>query len=136
MSKLYDKYLNFKKQNPDQIYLFKSGIFYIALEDDALELSEQFNFKLTNLNDKVIKCGFPCSSINKYSHLFSLFNLNVKIIENSTNFDLNNYAENEILSDIIHSIKNIDINNLSVKDSYKFIENLKQKVKNIDTKLK
>ena len=33
MSKLYDKYLYLKKLDNSKIYLIKSGIFYIALED-------------------------------------------------------------------------------------------------------
>lgn len=35
MSKMYQRYLEFKKINPNQIYLFKSGIFYLFLADDA-----------------------------------------------------------------------------------------------------
>lgn len=33
MSKLYSLYENFKKENNQTIYLFKSGIFYIIKKD-------------------------------------------------------------------------------------------------------
>ena len=35
MSKLLAKYIELKKKNPDFVYLFKVGIFYIALDEDA-----------------------------------------------------------------------------------------------------
>ena len=60
MSKLYNIYLQEKSKNKDNILLFKSGIFYISIDDDALKLSSLFHLKLTNLNDSIKKCGFPC----------------------------------------------------------------------------
>lgn len=50
---------NVKTKILGKIYLFKSGIFYIALEEDATFLSELLGFKLTNFNETVMKCGFP-----------------------------------------------------------------------------
>lgn len=82
-SKLYNIYLNEKSKNHDNVLLFKSGIFYIALDSDAKNLSSLFGFKLTNLNDSVKKCGFPCSSINKYLNLFKSYNLNIKLIDHN-----------------------------------------------------
>ena len=35
MSKLYKKFLELKRSNNNKVYLFKSGIFYIALAEDA-----------------------------------------------------------------------------------------------------
>ena len=58
MSKLIKIYKDLKTQNNDKIYLFKSGIFYIFLDEAAKEMSKTFNFKLTNLNDEFVKCGF------------------------------------------------------------------------------
>ena len=66
MSKLYLIYKKLKEINKTTIYLFKSGIFYIALSDDAIFLSSKFNLKLTNLNSTILKCWFPVSSIDKY----------------------------------------------------------------------
>lgn len=59
MSKLIKMYKNLKTQNSEKIYLFKSGIFYIFLDEDAREMSKALDFKLTNLNDEFVKCGFP-----------------------------------------------------------------------------
>ena len=45
---MYNKYVDLKKQNSDKLYLFKSGAFYIFLEDDAITINKYVNFKLTN----------------------------------------------------------------------------------------
>ena len=66
MSRLYSIYESLKRKDNKTIYLFKSGVFYLALSDDAIYLSNKFNLKLTNLNDSIVKCGFPISSIDKY----------------------------------------------------------------------
>lgn len=48
MSKLFNIYLNEKKNNENIILLFKSGIFYIAIDKDATVLSQLLDLKLTN----------------------------------------------------------------------------------------
>lgn len=60
MSKLYEKYKSLKSENNDKLYLFKSGIFYIFLDEDAKKMSNFLNLKLTNLNESICKCRFPC----------------------------------------------------------------------------
>lgn len=133
MSKLHSIYLDFKKQNPDTLLLFKSGIFYLALDQDAIYLSELLNLKLTNLNNTVQKCGFPCNSLDKYLRLFKACNLNIKIIEidKNTAYTLKDYEQNTAYLEILNLIKKVDINTLSIPEAYAFIENLKKKVDDI-----
>lgn len=134
MSKLYNTYLELKKKDKEIIYLFKSGIFFIALDDDAYTLSKFFHFKITNLTDTVVKCGFPCSSFDKYSNLFLLHNLKVKIIElsNRVIYPLKDYTQTTKITELLNDIKSIDINTLSIQEAYQFIENLKNKVTKIN----
>ena len=134
LSKLYNTYLELKKQDEEIIYLFKSGIFFIALDNDAYTLSKIFNFKLTNLTDTVVKCGFPCSSFNKYSKLFLLHHLKIKIIEldNKVVYQFKDYVLNIKITELLNDIKSIDINTLSIQEAYQFIENLKNKVNKIN----
>ena len=54
MSKLFEMYNKLKTENNKIIYLFKSGIFYIALDEDAKFLSEKYNYKLTNLTSMMV----------------------------------------------------------------------------------
>ena len=74
MSKLYKSYKNLKQNNPNKIYLFKSGMFYISLQEDAEKLSDIFGFKITNLNEEVTKVGFPqlCLLRKAYSRSISI----------------------------------------------------------------
>ena len=133
MSKLYNTYLELKKQDSNSIYLFKSGIFFIALEEDAKTLSNLFHFKISNFTPSVIKCGFPCSSFEKYSNLFKTCNLKVKLIEpnQNTSYGLKDYKQNTHITELLNSIKSIDINNLSIQEAYNFLEKLQKSVKEI-----
>ncbi len=70
MSKLFDKYTELKRNNPSKYYLFKGGIFYIFIDQDAIHMSPILNLKLTHLNEKILKCGFPINNIDKYSSIF------------------------------------------------------------------
>lgn len=133
MSKLYSMYKNLKEKNSKKIYLFKSGIFYIALNNDAEILSTNFGFKITNLNDTVIKCGFPITSVDKYMKMFKYNNIDFDIIDPNSNtiFTPANYTINKSFIELLDSILSVDTDRLSVSESYKFIENLQAKSKEI-----
>ena len=133
MSKLYNTYLALKKQDSKTIYLFKSGIFFLALDKDAYTLSDIFHFKLGNLTDTVVKCGFPCSSFDKYSNLFKIHNLDFKVIEleNNTIYNFNEYKQNQSIVELLELISSVDVNNLSITEAYQWIEDIKNKVSDI-----
>ena len=80
MSKLFNNYISLKSQDSNKFYLFKSGIFYIFLDDDARAMSQQFGFKLSNLNNSVVKCGFPTNSLDKYIEKFKVAGYSVHIV--------------------------------------------------------
>ncbi len=130
MSKIYNIYLDLKKQNSKTIYLFKSGIFFIALDEDAYTLSNLFNFKINNFTPSVVKCGFPCNSLEKYMKIFKAHSLQVKIIEPNQNisYKLKEYNQSEAIIDLLNLIKSIDINTLSISEAYKFLEKLQNSV--------
>lgn len=132
MSKLLNIYNNLKKQNSDIIYLFKNGVFYLALEDDAKILSKEFNLKLTNLNDNAVKCGFPCSSFDKYYIKLKNLNKEFNIVEKDTISNATIYLENQMIKNILDEIIAINIDNLSVSEAYAFIEKLKDKALKIN----
>lgn len=145
MSKLYNKYIELKEKKTDDIYLFKSGMFYIALEDDALKLSEKLKLKLTNFGNKTLKCGFPQNSLNTYLKLFEENNIKYVIIENTTsdinktqinkinskltNFNSHNSNSKDINSEILYEIANLDINNFTLKDAFDKLYELHIKAK-------
>lgn len=133
MSKLYNNYLELKKEENSYIYLFKSGIFYIALQEDAKVLSQKFGLKLTNLNDTIIKCGFPSNSIDKYISLFTNNNIKFKIIDSkiNTSFSPTEYKQDTKTKELLNLINNTNPDLLSIKEAYSFIENIKDMAKEI-----
>lgn len=133
MSKLIDMYESLKEQNPNLIYLFKSGIFYLFLDDDAKTVSPILNLKLTNLNQSTLKCGFPCSSYDKYSTVFKIHNLKIKIIEtdNKIIYNLKDYNENIKVRNLLETIMSINTDTLSISETYKLIDEIIEKSKKI-----
>lgn len=136
MSKLYDTYLSLKaneKENLNTLYLFEAGIFFICLEEDAKKASQILNLKLTNLNQNVVKCGFPINSLNKYSNLLKLSGYTFKIVDTSKKevLSLTNYSIDNNINKLLEDISNIDTDNLSVKEAYNFIDSIKETAKTI-----
>mgnify|MGYP004455381587 FL=1 len=133
MSKLYEEYLKLKKDNNDVIYLFKSGIFYIALENDARTLNEKLGFKLTNLNENVVKCGFPQQKLDTYINIIKNLEFNVEIIDSKYEKigNYSDYLNNNKLKDVITQILNTDMDNISFRDSFYFLEKIKKEIEEI-----
>ena len=122
MSKLYMKYLEKKNIDKNKYYLFECGMFYIFIDDDAYKISKYVPFKITRLNENIVKCGFPKNSIDKYIEIFNNLELDVEIINNNDRGVINDK--------IIKMIKDIDIDNISplkaIEILYKFKELLNE----------
>ena len=91
MSKFYDNYLFLKANDANSnntLYIFKSGIFFILLDNDAKIASQILNLKLTYFTENVLKCGFPISSLEKYTNILEKTQYNFKIIDNIKNVRL------------------------------------------------
>lgn len=130
MSKLVKLYTKLKQENPNKLYLFKSGIFYIAIDDDALTLSELFDFKIIDLNSKSIKCGFPTNKISYYSGLLNINNIDFEIINSLETVAVQN--TNQVLyENIISEILKINFDEISFKDAFFKLQNLQEKLKNL-----
>lgn len=127
MSKLFEIYKKLKQNDNETLYLFKSGIFYIFLDNDAKIINKILGLKLTNLNDKIVKCGFPSNSLQKYIRLLSSANYKIKIIDNSTNtsFKLKDFIISADNLELLKTISNVNEDNLSIKDAFEFISNIK-----------
>ena len=124
MSKLFDKYNKLKKANPNKYYLFKSGIFYIFLDNDAKFMSNILQLKLTNFTPELVKCGFPINSLNKYMNIFKTLNYDVEIVNNSTN-NKSSFSNQIEVEKFIKEIANVNTNLLSVSEAYSFINKIK-----------
>ncbi len=138
MSKLYEKYLSLKRQDSSTLYLFKNGIFYIFLDEDAKKMSTLLNLKLTNLNESVLKCGFPINNLSKYSNLINLSGYKVSIVDSSSNeiHSSNEYILNSKVKDFVQEVSNIDLNTLSISEAYSFIEDINKQAKEFVKEMK
>ena len=116
MSKLYNRYKTLKNKE-DIVYIFKVGMFYVILDDDAKILSKLLNLKLIPLNSEVNKCGFPVNSLKKYEKILKENKVKYKIIEDSENKDLNQF---------LNKIKKYDIDNMTGIKALEFIYELKE----------
>lgn len=116
MSKIYDRYLELKKENQNYLYLFKSGKFYIFIADDADKINEYVVLKKTNLTKEICKCGFPDNSIEDYMRVFNNHNLNIKIIDSIDTVENN----------IIDKIKKLDIDKMSPIEALNFLNEVQK----------
>lgn len=132
MSKLYSKYLSLKKEtNSSKIYLFKSGIFYLFIDEDAKMMSPLLQLKLTNLNPTVLKCGFPVNSLEKYMPLLEQTGKTIEIIDLEKNISSSpkKFIITKDVKDFITYLSSQNSNNLSVKEAYQFIDDVVVKSK-------
>lgn len=107
MSKLHVEYLKRKKENDQLYYLFKSGMFYIFIDEDAEEISKFVPLKLTKFNNDIYKCGFPKNSLDKYLEVFKNLKLDVLVVEEcQSDKTSDRYKEK-----IIKKIKDLDLEN-------------------------
>ena len=130
MSKLFKNYVSLKAQDCSKFYLFKSGIFYIFLDKDARTMSQEFGFKLSNLNSSVVKCGFPSNSLDKYTEKFKSSGYNVHIVcdDDCLNFtnsiEVNHFINNQVFSKTINNFLNLNIDMLSISQAFDTLFNL------------
>ena len=138
MSKLYKRYLEFKKSDSSTFYLFKSGIFYIFLQEDAIKMSQLLQLKLTNLNETVIKCGFPVNNFNKYLEKIKSLEIPIAIIDSPVDppMSSSNYLLNGNVKNLINDLAIIDSNSLSISEVYALIDNLSLRAKEIAKEMK
>lgn len=127
MSKLYNIYINLKQEDSETLYLFKSGAFYIFLDEDAKIINNIFDLKLTNLNSEIVKCGFPTNSLQKYLKILNCTKYNIKIIDTTSNtlFNVKEFTINNDNINLLKTISTINEDNLSIKDAYEFITTIK-----------
>lgn len=128
MSRLYKRYNELKSTNANQLYLFKSGIFFIFLDNDAKLISKELNLKLTKLNDNIVKCGFPINSFQKYSDLLKELGFDFSIVDENYSIvtSTSNYLSNIEIVNMINKIKNIDINKTSPIQAFDILSNFKK----------
>lgn len=111
--------------------MFKSGIFYIFIDRDAIKISKKYGLKLTNLNRNIFKCGFPTNSLDKYMNVFQKIESRIVIVGpvELKQSDINYLKKDKVLKEI-NKIRNLDINQISPLKSFDILRKFKDVIDN------
>ncbi len=121
MSKIFNKYVELKKQNSEKMYLFKSGKFYIFLADDCERINQYVVLKKTNFSKECQKCGFPENVLDDYLRVFQNHHLEIEIIQDFTLKDTNS---------LYRYIESLDINKISPIEAFEHLVRIKEIAEN------
>lgn len=131
-SKLLQQYTDLKNKDASSIYLFRVGIFYNILNEDATFIHEKLGLKITPLGTNIFKCGFPISHIEKYITLLEKMEIKYQIINNlPSNTNVNNYVNDLEIKKILNTIKSLDMSNTTFHQSFDILLDIQKKLKNI-----
>lgn len=133
MSKIYDKYIQLKSSSnhkENTLYLFKSGLFFIFIDKDAQIISSLLNLKLGQLNDTIVKCGFPANSLQKYLKLLKSTPYRIEIVssENDKPLASKDYLYGKEVKNVVEEIIKTNIDSLSISEAYNFLYDIQCKL--------
>lgn len=132
MSKLLKQYEELKKYDASSIYLFRVGIFYNILNEDAKLINEKLGLKITDLGPSIFKCGFPVSQLDKYIILLNKMKIKYKVINNLPNdSNINDYLKNVEIKKILNKIVDMDLNNTTFQQAFNTLLDIQNKLKNM-----
>lgn len=131
MSKLLNQYTELKKNDDSSIYIFRSGIFYNCLNEDAHLLQNKLGLKITNLSPEIEKCGFPINSLSKYKTKLDYFNIKYVIVDEIPEPTITEYYNNIEIKKILNKIRDLDLNCTSPINALNILNDIHQKLKNI-----
>ena len=121
MSKIYDKYQKLKTSDnytPNTLYLFKAGLFFIFIDEDA----------------KIKISWFPCNSLQKYLTLLKSTPYNIEIVSfdvQETPINSNSYLSNKQLEVMADEILKLKIDDLSISQAYDFLYKIQDKLRTV-----
>lgn len=118
MSKIYDKFLELKKEDASYMYLFRSGNFYIFLGEDADLINNYVVLKRTNFCKETFKCGFPISSLDDYLKVFNNQHLKVKVVN----------PEEKNIDKAIEELRKINLDNITPIKALNILKELRELV--------
>ena len=136
-SKLYQKYLSLKIENPELTYLFKSKNHCFFIADDATNMASLLNLDLTSLGSVIMKCEFPIYSSEAYFNKFKKLKINIKVVpltEDVFNYDLENCLNSSKYNELILNFLKVNIDDLSIFQAYELLKDMQKKFRNFKIK--
>lgn len=131
MSKLIQQYNQLKKQESSSIYLFRVGIFYNIINEDAKIANEKLGLKITDLGPNILKCGFPIAQLGKYEKLLEQNGIKYQVIDNLPNSNVSEYLDNVEIKKLINKLCTLDMNNTTYQQAFNILLDTQNKLKNI-----
>ena len=125
------QYNELKKEDASSIYLFRVGIFYNILNEDAKLINEKLGLKITDLGPSIFKCGFPVSQLDKYIIILKNLKIKYKVIDNLPNSNVNDYMKNIEIKKILNKIADLDMNNTTFQQSFNILLDIKNKLEKL-----
>lgn len=124
-----EEYNILKKENPNIVYLFKQGIFYRALNEDAELLNSKFGLKLLDSGFGYIQCGFPVGSITSYVEKFEKNKIKYKFIDKKVEGNTTKeYLHNIQCIEILKEIGKMDLDKMSPMNAHSKLQEFKNKL--------
>jgi len=133
MSKLEKQYEQLKAKSNDTIYMIRSGIFYVFLNEDAKVINKSIGLKIIDLGPNIVKCGFPISKIEKYKSLLNEKQIKYKIIDNFPNSNVETYLNDIEIKKAFNKITALNMDEISYKQAYEILMDINLKLKNKPT---
>lgn len=132
MSKILKQYKELKEKDASSIYIFRIGIFYNILNEDAKIINEKLGLKITSLSPEIIKCGFPISSLEKYTRKLDNLQLKYMVIDDlPKDTNIVDYSNNIEIKKILKKIIEIDMNNTTFQQSFNILLDIQKKLKEL-----
>lgn len=133
MSKILKQYKELKEKDASSIYIFRIGIFYNILNEDAKILNEKLGLKITSLSPEIIKCGFPISSLEKYTKKLDNLQLQYQVIDDlPQNTNIVDYTNNIEIKKILKKVTEIDMNNTTFQQSFNILLDIQKNIKDLN----
>ena len=140
----FEKYKELKFLNPNKLYIFENGIFYITYNEDADKIKEIFGFIIKQMGNAYRKCEFPIQYFDRYEKALNLKNIDFEIVENIENksktkikneYDLSvvdstsTRCNNIMHLELIQMIKKVDLCSSTPIQALNLIAEMQNKIK-------
>lgn len=123
MSVIYQKYLQLKNNDPNKLYLFKSGKFYIFVGDDCDTINNYVVLKKVKFSNEAYKCGFPSNVLDEYLRVFKNHNLSVQVVESTNPTDAD-------IKSVRDKLMKVDLDSITPIEAMNILKDVKEKLIN------
>ncbi len=76
----FEKFKELKFLNPNKLYIFENGVFYITYNEDADKMKEVFGFVVKQMGSIYRKCEFPVQYFERYEKALKLKKIDYEVV--------------------------------------------------------